>query len=260
MGNPLSRAWDSFTGKSQVESTNSANAAMAQKQMDFQERMSNTGYQRTVKDMQAAGLNPMLAYSQGPASTPAGATATMHPAPSGLESMFKVINTASMVGALGKMIADTRLVDTQAKGVEQENELRSYELDDKREQYGPHYSSAENEQKGVRDWRVRARERLKLDIIEAREKASQASSASERARIQARIDALEERIKKLGLPEAQAGHDFWEAGGAAAKGVQTLGGYAVSGARAAGSIARDIGRNLAPWGGAGKRKSFRRTR
>lgn len=56
---------------------NVANAEMAQKQMDFQERMSNTQWQRGVKDMQSAGLNPMLAYSQGGASSPSGATASM---------------------------------------------------------------------------------------------------------------------------------------------------------------------------------------
>lgn len=57
--------------------TNSANAQMAQNQMDFQAQMANTSYQRGTADMKAAGLNPMLAYSQGGAASPGGASAVM---------------------------------------------------------------------------------------------------------------------------------------------------------------------------------------
>jgi hypothetical protein len=56
---------------------NSAADYQARRQMAFQEEMSNTAYQRTMADMKAAGLNPMLASKVGGASSPPGAMAQM---------------------------------------------------------------------------------------------------------------------------------------------------------------------------------------
>ena len=68
-----------------VRETNAANAQMAQRQMDFQaaqarqqmdfqREQTSTSYQRGVNDLRAAGLNPMLAYTQGGASSGSGAS------------------------------------------------------------------------------------------------------------------------------------------------------------------------------------------
>lgn len=62
------------------------NSTEAMKNREWQEHMSNTAYQRAVEDMRKAGLNPILAFQNGGASTPGGSAGTISGASMGAPS------------------------------------------------------------------------------------------------------------------------------------------------------------------------------
>jgi hypothetical protein len=95
------RTWQ----EQQAEIARKYNSQEAQKNRDWQERMSSTAHQREVRDLIAAGLNPVLSVTGGSgAAVTSGATASSS-APSGAMGSVDNSATGAVAGLFGSLLS-----------------------------------------------------------------------------------------------------------------------------------------------------------
>ena len=138
---PIASVASGVAGFLGQQDTNAQNRELAAENTAFQERMSNTAYQRQVKDLEASGLNPMLAYVKGGgASTPSGTVAQMSsPAAAGISSAESASRSSLAQKQVPKVGAETENIgaDTINKRaqrylLEAQTELAGATADEKR--------------------------------------------------------------------------------------------------------------------------------
>lgn len=105
-----------------AELNSARSAEQAQIARDWSEKMSNTQYQRVVADLRKAGLNPILAASNGGAGVPSGAVGTTDMAGTGAANDATGAALSALVNTNNMLLQS----QTQLKATQMSNSASQY--------------------------------------------------------------------------------------------------------------------------------------
>lgn len=209
---------------------NRTNVQLQRENQDWEERMSSTSYQRGTQDMLAAGLNPMLAYSQGGASTPSSSAATVHPVDAGAKAI-----TSATGNFLARQQAEANIDLTRASADKARSEATvsaaSVDADINQRAMANDMLKAQVQQAWAnRDLSLQQQKQLTEmlpylqaqveSLISLQEQQKNSAHATERlSDSQTGLNNVRKIAETLGLSQAEADSAFYETVKAGAKGA-----------------------------------------
>lgn len=97
--------------------TNFESREAAREQMGFQAGMSDTAHQREVKDLIAAGLNPVLSAGGSGASTPSGASPSLQAPKLEFPNFFEAVSTTA------QLAMEKQRIDLESRKLDQADRM-----------------------------------------------------------------------------------------------------------------------------------------